>query len=58
MQGVTNLYNKQSRWDEMMHTAKAQARTRVGLKRGRNVMLGAQRDRNVVPDSSSPAYSE
>ena len=29
-----------------MRTAKAQARTRVGSKRGCNVMLGAQRDRN------------
>ena len=58
MQGVANLYNKQSRWDEVMRTAKAQARTRVGAKRGRNVMLGAQRDRNVVPDSSSPVRSE
>lgn len=58
MQGVTNLYNKQSRWDEVMRTAKAQARTRVGSKRGRNVMIGGQRDRNVIPDSSSPVRSE
>lgn len=57
--GVMNLYNKQSHWDTMMHAAKAQAKTRVGgSKRGRNIMIGAQCDRDVVPPSSSPVRSD
>ena len=55
---AANLYDKQARWDEMMQRARAQAKTRAGPKRGRNVMLRAQRDRNVVPHSSSPARPE
>ena len=56
--GVMNLYNKQSHWDVMMRTAKAQARTRVGSKRSRNIMIGAQCDRDVIPPSSSPVQSD
>ena len=58
LQGITNLYNKQAWWDEVMHTAKAQACTHVGSKHGHTIMLGAQHDHNVVPDSSSPIRSE
>lgn len=57
--GVMNLYNKQVHWEAMMDAAKAQAKSRVGgSKRGRNITIGAQCDRDVVPPSSSPVRSE
>ncbi|TFK88771.1 hypothetical protein K466DRAFT_564568 [Polyporus arcularius HHB13444] len=55
--GVIKLYNKQSRWDSMMDAAQALANAR-GRKRTRTQNFVDQHDRDMDPDSSSPARPE
>lgn len=56
--GVTNLYNKRNRWDEMMQAAYDMAEMRVACKRGRNVKNADPYERDLVPHSSSPPPPE
>lgn len=56
---VASLYNKQSRWNSMMTAATRQSEIRVGRSRRRvaNKAMDSH-DRDMVPDSSSPARPE
>ncbi len=53
-----DLYNKQSRWEEMLEAAHLQAALRVGRSRTVKQKYVDEEDRHMVPDSSSPARPE